>query len=176
MTNQTNQPKPTNGEIFQPYVLCPIWTSCSWPNPGLLLLLPRFRFCPDSCSRLAPAAALLLLCKSPGPTLLQPCFCSCSALAPAMLLLLNRFCPAPARRFCKASAPALLRICSCPVPTSPLLPPCPAPAPALLLPSSLLQPQLGSLHHQRLTTFFRDGENRLLWYLVFCLVRKTRKK
>ena len=72
LTNQTNQLKPTSGEIFQLNVLRPIWMKfCIGALVGLL---------PCSCSN--PTSALLLPCPAfshPGPApakaLLLPCFC-----------------------------------------------------------------------------------------------------
>ena len=90
--------------------------SCSFPTfaPALPYL------------RMAPAAALLLLCACPAPTLLLPCSCR----SPAPSLLLPCSCSFP------YSAPAYLLLpCSCQVPTLFLLLPCSCPALPCFCPS-----------------------------------------
>ena len=104
---------------------------CSWPNPGVLPLLPLFRSCPT-----APTWLQLLPCSFrpaavSAPRLLLPF----SLLAPVLLLLLPCSCsyhaPAPAKHLSLSSS------CSCLAPPVPLLP-CSSsyPTPALLLPCS----------------------------------------
>ena len=142
--------------------------SCSWPNPGVLRLLPRFRALPCSCSSRALAPLLLLssTCLSPSlaPALLLLPPCSCPAYVRA--LLLPSSCPA----LSTSPTPALLLpTCYYPAPAL-LLPyrasalPGPAPGPTLLIPCSCsCPPQFGSLHHhQDLMTFF--GTARAAFY------------
>ena len=123
---------------------------------------------------------LLLSCSCSAPTLLLPgsSFCPspavllpCSFQAPIQHIPCSSPVPAQFPSFC----PVLLysaQLCSCPVPAlllSPallMLQPRSCFVPALPLPCSWsCPPQFGSLHHhQHLTTFFRHGESRLLWY------------
>ena len=77
---------------------------CSWPNPGVLSLLPCFR------SHLAPATTLLLLYACPAPTLLL----SCSVPAQLLLLPFSFFAPTLLLRTPHLPSSKLPHLSSCP--------------------------------------------------------------